>query len=79
MRVGRAASREAARLDHLPAGHGLLRHGRLVPEHDPAVLDLEDRRSLSAGAVAGVPRPLVEVERVVDGEWAVLVVARTFD
>jgi len=29
--------------------------------------------------VAGYLRPLVEVERVVDGEWAVLVVARTFD
>ncbi len=29
--------------------------------------------------VAGFLRPLVEVAQVVDGEWAVLVVARTFD
>jgi alkylation response protein AidB-like acyl-CoA dehydrogenase len=40
-----------------------------VPEHDPTVLDLEDRRRLAAGPVAAVLRPLLEVE---DGQHLAL-------
>ena len=53
--------RHGASLDRL-SGLETLRHHGLVPEHDLAVLDPEDRGRLPADRVAAVLRPALELE-----------------